>query len=347
MTRTWHALLLAAALQGCSDAPSAPVLQGANYVAADALFSSDNLWVGADGAYSIDLGGERVLWLFGDTLIAKTPGSRKDAFFIRNSVAVQTGYDPTRAFIEFFWRQGDGSPRSFLVEKGDRWYWPSHGAMVDGTLLTFYEVVRTPSDCDAPEWCFEGAGYAAFTVNNHEASPRDWAYEPALLPAESTGDLQLGEAVIVEGDWVYVYGTRGDAHEIVLARFARERAAQGDLRAPEWYSGDRGFTHSGPALGLVRFGAPEFSVHYSAATGGYLMVQSEGFGATTLAARGAPRPEGPWSAPRDFLRPPESFDADAHVYAAKAHPELSADGLLVTYVPGDLYLPRFVKAVVP
>ena len=43
-----------------------------NWPAADSLFLHDNYWIGGDGAYSIDLGDERVLWLFGDSWIDST-----------------------------------------------------------------------------------------------------------------------------------------------------------------------------------------------------------------------------------------------------------------------------------
>ena len=37
---------------------------------ADSLFRSDPLWLGADAAFSVDLGRGRVLWLFGDSFVA-------------------------------------------------------------------------------------------------------------------------------------------------------------------------------------------------------------------------------------------------------------------------------------
>jgi hypothetical protein len=86
----------------------------------------------------------------------------------------------------------------------------------------------------------------------------------------------------------------------------------------------------------------------------YLMVFTEGYGPTTLALRAARAPEGPWSAPRDILRPPESFDGGAFVYAGKAHPHLAGAELVATYVPSRFddppeeleslfYFPRFVR----
>ena len=74
---------------------------------ADALFHRDPRWLGADGASSVDLGAGRVLWLFDDTFVATcASGDRSQATMVRNTVAIQTGYDPSRATIAFRWRAG-------------------------------------------------------------------------------------------------------------------------------------------------------------------------------------------------------------------------------------------------
>jgi hypothetical protein len=74
-----------------------------------------------------------------------------------------------------------------------------------------------------------------------------------------------------------------------------------------------------------------------------VMVQTEGVGAATMALRTAPAPEGPWSGPESFFRPPESEEGDTDVYAGKAHPGLTGADIVATYVPASLYFPRFVK----
>jgi hypothetical protein len=46
---------------------------GSSCPEADRLFHSDPRWLGADAAFSIDLGGGRVWWLFGDSFVANQP----------------------------------------------------------------------------------------------------------------------------------------------------------------------------------------------------------------------------------------------------------------------------------
>jgi hypothetical protein len=112
---------------------------------------------------------------------------------------------------------------------------------------------------------------------------------------------------------------------------------------------------SDETVAVIDYGAPELSVHFDQKLGQFVMVQTEGYGATTLAWRVADRPEGEWSDPGDLLRPPESFEPDAFVYAGKGHPELAGADLVATYVPSSfgernsyedeqrLYYPHFVR----
>ena len=133
--------------------------------------------------------------------------------------------------------------------------------------------------------------------------------------------------------------------------------SRGDLTRAAYF--DAGAWKAADALAgapeaLFTLGAPESSVHWDADRGQFAMVQSEGFGATTLAVRFAPEAQGPWSAPATFYRPPESYDENAFVYAGKAHPEVAGGGLAVSYVPSrfeddprptptDFYFPHFVR----
>ncbi|MGA2661274.1 MAG: hypothetical protein ABSH34_27655, partial [Verrucomicrobiota bacterium] len=73
----------------------------------------------------MDLGHGRIAWLFADTLI--DPSGKHDrhgAAFIRNSIAIQNGYDPASASIRFYWGRKGGGPASFFPETQAEWYWP-------------------------------------------------------------------------------------------------------------------------------------------------------------------------------------------------------------------------------
>jgi hypothetical protein len=330
-----------------SDAPS---LYAEPWPAANALFTGDAQWVGGDGAYSVDLGHDRVLWLFGDSFIATSDKrTRSESYMVRNSVALQFGKDPTRAFLQFYYRQQDSHPSSFVPEDDTAWFWPGHGIRSGDRALLFYARFTQESE---GMWGFASAGWTAFLVLNPDSEPNQWELREATIP-EQGREVQLGGAVFQEGDWLYVYGIEGDRHDVHLARFELNLAMNGDLTEPQWWTGTT-WGRASERKSVIDFGAPEFSVHYAAELGKYLFVATSGFGASTIAIRVAPTPEGPWSEPRDVLRPEESFDPDAFVYAAKAHPELAARDLAVTYVPStqeggppdtteQLYYPRFAR----
>lgn len=331
---------------GCSDPP--PRAKASLWPEADALFHTDARWIGGDGAYSVDLGAGRVLWLFGDSFIASTPARvRSESKMVRNGIAVQTGLDPSNAFIEFHWPELDGEPQSFLPEESGQWYWPMHGVRLESRLLLFFERLHSP---EGDPKGFENDAWRAISISNPDQSPSEWKQE-ALTPPSASHGVVLGEAALVRGDHLYLYGTGDDRHPIYLARLPLTFAEQGRFDALEWWDGS-GYGKSPSAV--VSFGAPELSVHYDERLDKYVMVHTEGYGATTLAWRVADAPEGPWSDPGDLLRPPESFEPDAFVYAGKGHPELAGADLVATYVPSSfedrpladesrLYYPHFVR----
>ena len=340
--------LFGALLLGCSAQP--PAMDARPWPEASALFLNDSTWIGGDGAYSVDLGHERVLWLFGDSSIATSSARRRsESYFIRNSVALQTGYDPTRAFMRFYYGRQEGHPSSFVPEDGAYWFWPGHGIRLEERLLLFYGRVYQRSE---GMWGFASGDSTVFSVDNPDDEPSAWHVQDVPL-AESSRGVQLGESVLRIAGFLYVYGAAGDFHEVYLARFPLAAARVGDLSSAEWW-GLNGFGEAGLRRPIITPGAPEFSVSFSAQLGKYVFVETAGFGPSTIAVRTADAPEGPWTDPRDVMRPPESYSQDAFVYAAKGHPEQRGADLAATYVPSSmdgvpadpdeqLYYPRFVR----
>lgn len=312
---------------------SPPEGRGEPWPAADELFHGDARFLGADGAYTVDLGGDRILWLFGDSFVARTPGRSDDAHFLRNSVALQTGRDPSGAFLRYHYRTDDaGEARSFFPEPdASHWVWPASGIRLDDRAILFAAVLRQegPPGPDA----FAGEGSVAYVVTDPDADPSSWELRPALMPARAR-EIELGEAVFARGEHVYVLGTMEPRHRVVLARFARTAVHEGDLTRPEWYCGARFSAACDPQV-VIDPGLPEFSVHLDPVLG-WVFVGTSGYGPAALAWRTAPAPQGPWSDIGDVYRPPESHLPDGFVYAGKAHPELDGHGALVaTYVPSS------------
>jgi hypothetical protein len=338
---------------------------GRAFPEAERLFHQDPRWLGGDGALSIRLSDNRILWLFGDTFIATSNARvRTESKLVRNTVAIQTGRDPRFASISFGWRQEkDGSPASFFPEHGKRFYWPGHGIRLDkGPLVIFlYALVATPG----VGLGFEPVGYAIAVIENPDQPWQAWQLRIKEAKA-NTFDAVPATAVLQANGYVVALAIRQQGtHAGFLVRYPVAALARGDLTTAEWWAGyARGWVPAsmlgtdGPAMVLDDAGS-ECSIHWDLRTRQLIHVASYGFGATNIGLRTALALTGPWSSPVIVYRPPESDGPQPFVYAAKAHPELvgpEPSDLVVTYATNSfdfedlltkqgaqtLYWPRFV-----
>lgn len=324
---------------------------------ADALFRNDSRWLGGDAAVSVALDGERVLWLFGDSFVAAgaeqpARGSRRGASFVRNTVGLQRGRDPSRAQMRFYWRTAaDGSPASFFAEQGACWLWPGHGLYLDGAL-TLFAMRICPDAAGSGGLGFRVDGWTASRVDDARAEPDAW--RPSALPMPATAGLTVGAAVLLRGEHVYAYAVRepGD-HAVTVLRWPLADFRRGDLLRPEYFRGaEEGFGAGSAAVVLAR-GATEFSVS-AAPHGGFVAVQTRGFGAAPIALRFAAELTGPFGEAQDVYVPAEARRSSVLIYAGRGHPELAGADLVVTYNSNSLdegallddlslYFPRFVR----
>jgi hypothetical protein len=341
------------------DAPEAAAcFEAAAWREADRLFRGDPHWVGADVASTVDLGDGRILWLFGDTRIDPAgTGMLRGARMVSNSVAIQTGTDPSTAAIAFSWgRDGRGGPASFIPDpKGER-LWFGTGVRVDDRLVLFMSrIISTNTGLG-----FESVGWTAFLVENPDAAPSAWQVRRLETPTNPLG-IDVGFAAASRlGEYVYAFGSPNPikSHPIYAARWPVDEVRRGDLQDPEWWAGDlTGWvpdSSGAPRWPLFEQGQSELSIHRDPATGQFLAVHTQGFGAADVMVRSAPALTGPWTAPRMLYRPPEYYVPDIMIYAAKAHPELSGADLVLTYATNSfdfgrmvadslLYYPRFVR----
>jgi hypothetical protein len=319
---------------------------------ADRLFRSDPRWLGGDAAFSVDLGHGRVLWMFGDSFIAAKAGeTRRQTAFVRNSVAIETGYDPASATIHFYSGRRHGQLASFMPSEGATWFWPLQGIRIGRHLLLFY--MRETRDPDKHSLGFRSVGWSAFMIDNPDAEPSHW--KPRKLDGpEMQSKLFIGMAVLREAAFVYAFVLNDATHNAYLLRWRTDEAAAGRLSSPRWWCGAaQGWQPNSRCRQIVITDAgSEFSVQRGP-RGGFLEVNSAGFGASTIVLRHSARLQGPWSTPEMLYRPPESNAPQAFVYGAKAHPELHGADLIVTYTANgsderlatdmSIYFPRFVR----
>jgi hypothetical protein len=356
--RLFLVLMLACLVVGCAGAPSAVApLTVVPWPEADALFRGDSRWLGADDAYSVDLGQGRVLWLFGDSFVAPASGgNRREAAVIRNSVAIQEGYDPSSARLTFYWPGRDQTPESFFREDGEVWFWPGDGVILDGSLIVFLMAIQP---AEGPLG-FESAGWTAVKVDNPQDPPDRWRRHRLVGLPDSFG-VVLGSASVFESEGhVYAYGAAPDGnHDLYLVRWPAEEVMAGRLDDPQWWTGRPGGWRLQSQLAerpppVLTQGQIELTVHYEEHLKSYLAVQTVGFGPAELAMRTAPELTGPWSPVRIIHHPREADRTDVLIYAGKAHPHLQGADLVMTYVvnttdwellldDNSIYYPKFLK----
>ncbi|MFY9168905.1 MAG: DUF4185 domain-containing protein [Desulfomonilia bacterium] len=322
---------------------------------ADQLFRNDVRWLGGDGAYSVDLGAARVLWLFGDSFIG--PGysrDRSEAVIVRNTVAIQRGYNPAQASAAFYWNIEDGRPEAFFRSSGSSWFWPGSGVMTGESLVIFLmEIVAADNELG-----FDAAGWTAVIVKNPRAEPSRWNIQRLKTPANEFGVIIGSAGSMVLDGYLYAFGTQRADHGAYLVRWPLADAARGDLMHPQWWTRSTGWvdqdilTHlPAPVLADAQM---EFTVHYEKSMGRFLEIQTEGFPDGCLVYRRAMSLTGPWSGKQLLYCPHAPKDEQVLFYAGKAHPWLEGADLVCTYAANslderrvleghDLYYPAFVR----
>lgn len=328
--------------------------------AADQLFRGDPNWVGGDGAYSVDLGAGRVLWLFGDSFIdPEGLGARQNPTtrMVSNTVAIQQGYDPAHATMRYYWGTDfQEAPIAYFPDSGGVRYWPGHGIRIRDRLLLFLMEVRgIPTGLG-----FEVAGWRAVLIGNPDAEPSNWDVTRLETPKNELQVIVGSASVLAEDGYVYAFSSREPSGgDVYLVRWPEASAYEGNLRDMAWLAADGtwiadGLSEREPAP-VLRNGGTELTVHRDNLTGCYLEVQSVGFGPAVLVLRSATTLTGSWSDPVTLYRPPEYDTPQIMIYQGKAHPHLAGADLVLSYstntfadfdsLVGDstIYYPRFVR----
>ncbi len=305
---------------------------------ADRLFRSDRHWLGGDGASSVDLGDERVLWLFGDSFIA--PGENRDrrnSSVVRNSLAIQHGYDPAAASITFYWGGGDEQPDAFFTAEAGSWLWPGCGVRAGSVLLIFLMEIQPGRN----ELGFEPAGWTVVLIDNPDSPPPEWHLAWPEIPRNDSGVVIGSASALIADGYLYAFGARSPGLDVYLVRWKVADVARGDLLQMEWWTGSQGRWEAGGAPAktptpVFTRGQMEFTVHYDDAARCFVQIQTVSLTDPRLAFRSAPRITGPWSAPEPFYSPAEMADAELLVYAGKAHKGLAGADIVLTYAVNSL-----------
>jgi len=316
------------------------------------FFKNDINWRGADGAATIDLENGKILWLFSDTFIdTEGTGKRTNSTMINNTLAIQEGNDPEKSKLSFYWKGKPKKPKAFFELPGETWFWTGHGTVVNGKLIIFlFEEKSTTEGLG-----FETVGWTVVIIDNPNDDPMKWKIKYVKGP-ETFGVVVGSSAVLKDSNFVYAFGVKEPGtHETYLLRFEKDQLTLGDLSEMEWWV-DNSWTKNiaeEPKTSILFNGQTEFSVHFDKVLGKYIQIQTYGFGAASIGYRLADELQGPWSEPVIFFTPQLNNEKE-FMYTANAHPELNADGILITYNINNfdfnqlvnnenIYFPKIVK----
>lgn len=168
------ALLLSSLLPSCGGGSSGGQASNPPSQGSSAYFPYQQGWLGADSAYSIPLGGNQSLWIFGDTFVGpSTATSRAQATgFIRNSIAISTCTGQDCAFNYYWPGMGGATPMSMFSAPNSDWFWPMDGFVYNGTLyLALMQMHATGSGA----FGFAYTGVQLAIINNYTGPPNRWS----------------------------------------------------------------------------------------------------------------------------------------------------------------------------
>jgi hypothetical protein len=323
----------------------------------DQRFQRSNGWLGADVAYSIPLGANKTLWLFGDTFVGQVSnGKRIKPRMIHSSIAIQQiGGEPQY----FFPTNKNGAPASFIGSPAPRSdFWLLDGARTRNGLYFFMQQVRW---LDSSIWGFKCTNSWLAHVENPDDSPAQWKITTRKLPFTMLPGGQnviIGCETLVSGGYVYIYGYCNAENSTAQKSAILARAPEGKLNdVPAWQFFSNGhwtddFQKSTPLFSGV---GAEGSVSWQPFLKKFTFVYTDGIWGT-IVMRTADAPEGPWGELVKLYQCPEmQISPSIFCYAGKGHPELSATKeLLISYAVNSqkesevlndarLYWPRFVR----
>jgi hypothetical protein len=356
-------LLLAAALvPGCVgnvNEPQPPeTWQAEAWPAGQSIFESDPSWLGGDGAQTIALGDDRILWLFGDSVV--DPSGDRGPSFVHNTVAIQQGSNPSNASFDAAWGTETRTNESQLPEpvgtdteqrrataflpneSSEVWYWPAGPAIVEDELIVFANRVR---DAGEGAFGFEAAGWQVFEVDGYEQAPEEWRIE-SVNPQIEDYNFTVGISTLVERGHLYAYGQRATnvdgltVHEVGVARWSLEDIREGRWDRVEWWTGEAWSGNGTPAV-VVETLAASFTV--DRIDDRVVLTALEGFPTGNVTLRAGAAPQGPFSQPVIAHQPDRNASQDHGHYAARSHPELTGGKRILTWHDSRFDRPRMAR----
>jgi len=339
----------AGSLPGKLDAQWAAVSAGSNCAG----------WAGGDGISAVRLSATQVAWFFSDSYLGPAgpaQGFRRSSALIHNSVVIETDSGKSRRFTTLTGGNvcslTGSHPGSVVAPprapgRPSTRYWAADGLKVGGSVFQFYNrfspgnVPYVPLGtviARYPVASLTAAGKATSGVTRPQLVSL-----PYYVPPGAASPIVWGNAVLQQGQTVYVYGTLLPSTKAIgrQAYLARVPAAElADFGAWQFYAGSGQWAgaqqDAAPLMPAV--GAISFSSAFSVVSVGrrYWLIQADPIaGSQDIDAYPADEPWGPFGQTSGTVlyRDPGIGPDAAHdyrlLYEARAEPAVSPDGQVV------------------
>lgn len=332
----------------------------------DDLFQRTSGWLGADGAYSVVLTGDKSLWLFSDTFIGDVhPESNQFRQFtmVNQSMATLKGNKPNPDKMEFIYGHKDNKTTTNLLENNA---WLQDGIMINNHVyLTAYQIGNDakPITTDLIRIPIEGG--------NPNLSAYQTQSDVPLMIRDNKHLTLFGIGMLdntsvnapKQDDYLYIYGYRevleSSEKALVVARVKKSHYT--DLSKWRFWDGKRWnpdieTTQTDQATLTTRISAELSVVPITSGVyqGKYMLIYTKDVISGIMEYAISDSPSGPFTQATPFYTCPEKNKSkDVFCYNAKAHPHLSKTGqLLISYnvnqmgsfpKTNDVYRPRFVS----
>ena len=317
---------------------SLEILSINKYTELDYLFDNQpEGWIGSDVCHSIDLKNNRILFLFGDTIIGKTHKNErsKDFKMINNAIGLMNSSRKEPKKMDFFW-EIEKEPKSFFKQPkkmiGD-FIWPTNGIVLKDGLYIFCMAVNS-----TPDFSIDIDGTIVVRIQNYFENPNDWDIE--------YWDFEFNKGIIhssvyPQKDWLYFFGAKKNVFEnnMVIARMKlKDLSNHASSKSLKFYIGGGYWSNNfNRAKPMFYPGNSESNIYYC--------KKNNNFITTTYVPKNnkiyllwSKKLTGPWSEPQCIYTVPEAKqDFKVVSYAIRIHTWASdvTESLIISYATNE------------
>jgi hypothetical protein len=188
------ALFVSSLLLSCGGGSSNPSNPPPQPPSNSGYFPYQQGWLGADGAYSVPLGGDQSLWIFADTFIgpATATSRTQSTGFIHNSIAISSCSRQSCTFQYYWSGMNTSAPGPVFSAPNSDWFWPMDGFIYNGT---FYLALMQMHATGSGAFGFAYSGAQLASISNYTAPPSQWSI--AYQNLNAGGSAMPGAAIVV------------------------------------------------------------------------------------------------------------------------------------------------------